>query len=83
MSDAKKYLDSAQIKYDRGDYTGAIADCDKAIELEPNFALAYHARGFAKAKLKEYEGAIKDYDKAIELDPKLAGAYFEQRQRKR
>ena len=31
MSKAKKYLDSAKIKYDRGDYTGAIADLDKAI----------------------------------------------------
>ena len=38
MSEAKKYFDSAQIKYDRGDYTGAIADLDKAIELDPNFA---------------------------------------------
>ena len=35
MSDAKKYFDSAKIKYDRGDYTGAIADYDKAIELDP------------------------------------------------
>ena len=37
MSDAKKYFDSAQIKYNRGDYTGAIADYDKAIELDPNY----------------------------------------------
>ena len=26
MSEAKKYFDSAEIKYNRGDYTGAIAD---------------------------------------------------------
>ena len=38
MSEAKKYFDSAKIKYDRGDYTGAIADYDKAIELDPNYA---------------------------------------------
>ena len=41
MSDANKYFDSAEIKHNRGDYTGAIADYDKAIELEPNFAAAY------------------------------------------
>ena len=50
MSEAKKYFDSAKIKYDRGDYTGAIADYDKAIELDPNYALAYMNRGIAKAQ---------------------------------
>ena len=42
MSDAKKYFDSAKIKYDRGDYTGAIADYDKAIELEPSLPEPRH-----------------------------------------
>ena len=47
MSEAIKYFDSAKIKYDRVDYTGAIADLDKAIELDPNYALAYTNRGLA------------------------------------
>ena len=50
MSEAIKYFDSAKIKYDRGNYTGAIADLDKAIELDPNFATAYMNRGLAKAE---------------------------------
>ena len=54
MSEAIKYFDSAKIKYDRGDYTGAIADYDKAIELDPNYALAYTNRGTTKAHLKQY-----------------------------
>ena len=29
MSEANKYFDSALIKYNQGDYTGAIADYDK------------------------------------------------------
>ena len=45
MSKAKKYFDSAEIKHNRGDYRGAIADYDKAIELDPNYALAYTNRG--------------------------------------
>ena len=53
MSEAIKYFDSAKIKYDRVDYTGAIADLDKAIELDPNYALAYTNRGLAKAHLKQ------------------------------
>ena len=52
MSDANKYFDSAKIKYNRGDYTGAIADYDKAIELDPNYAPAYHNRGSQKLNSK-------------------------------
>ena len=71
MSEAIKYFDSAKIKYDRGDYTGAIADYDKAIELDPNYATVYHNRGLAKAEIKQYTEAIADYNKALELDPRF------------
>ena len=53
------------------DYYGAIADYNKAIELNPNFADAYNNRGLAKYDLKDYKGAIADYNKAIELNPNL------------
>ena len=53
----------------------AIADYDKAIELDPKFAAAYNGRGNAWYVKQEYDKAIADYDKAIELDPKLAAAY--------
>ena len=82
MSEAIKYFDSAKIKYDRVDYTGAIADLDKAIELDPNYALAYTNRGLAKAHLKQYSEAIADYDKAIELDLKTCSSLHEPRHRK-
>ena len=53
----------------------AIADLDKALELDPKFALAYMNRGNAKIELKQYTEAIADYDKAIELEPNFAPAY--------
>ena len=56
-------------------YTEAIADYDKAIELDPKLAPAYMNRGVAKYNLKQYSEAIADYDKAIELDPDYAPAY--------
>lgn len=63
----KKYLE---------DYRGAIADFNKAIELDPNNVRAYVNRGLAKRSLGDSRGAIVDYNKAIELDPKSANTYF-------
>ena len=57
------------------DYNGAIADYTKAIELNPNYALAYYNRGISKKDLEDNYGAIADYNKAIELDPNYTSAY--------
>lgn len=56
-------------------YEEAIATYDKAIELNPNDAVAYYNKGNALNKLKRYEEAIAAYDKAIELDPYYTDAY--------
>ena len=53
----------------------AIADYDKAIQLNPDYAYAYICRGNAKRKLEQYFAAIADYDKAIRLKPDDATAY--------
>ena len=58
-----------------GEYEKAIDCFDKAIELDPNYALAYRNRGNAYKDLGRYERAIEDYDKAIELDPDDDDAY--------
>ena len=58
-----------------GDYDNAIIAFTKAIELDPNFALAYGNRSWVYIKLGQYEQAIADCTKAIELNPNLALAY--------
>ena len=58
------------------DYEGAIADYTKAIEINPDFAIAYSDRGFSKYSLKDYYGAIADYTKFTELDPDNPVAFF-------
>ena len=58
-----------------GEYQKATAAFTKAIELDPNFALAYSNRGWVYINLGQYEQAIADCTKAIELDPSLAFAY--------
>ena len=48
----------------------------KAIELKPDYALAYNSRGVAYAELEQYELALVDYTSAISLDPNFAFAYY-------
>ena len=71
------YLESQIIPelIEEGRYDEAIAECNKAIELDPNMAGAYVNRSFAYSKKGEFDKTIADCNKAIELDPNLADAY--------
>ena len=53
----------------------AIVCYSKAIELDPDYAMAYNNRGWAYDEKGEYDRAIRDYNKAIELKPDYAMAY--------
>ena len=53
----------------------ALSAYNKALDLKPDYADAYHNRGVAKGSLGRYEEAIADYDAAIHLNPQLADAY--------
>ncbi len=54
----------------------ALADCDAAIRLDPNYAQAYYNRGISYDALGRRAEALADYDAAIRLDPNLAQAYY-------
>jgi tetratricopeptide (TPR) repeat protein len=54
----------------------AIADINKAIKINPEYAIAYRNRGFAYYNKGLYDQAIADYSKAIEIDPEYADAYI-------
>ena len=51
--------------YQQGDYSQAISNYDKCIDLEPQVSETYFFRGNAKAEVENYEGAIQDYDLAL------------------
>jgi lipoprotein NlpI len=57
------------------DLDGALADFDRAIELDPKQSILYIARGGVKATKGDSNGAIADCNRAIELDPKQSSAY--------
>jgi tetratricopeptide (TPR) repeat protein len=67
------YLGS--IKQKQGDLEGALACYNRAIELCPDMAKAYVARGAIEGKRREFSAALLDFDHAIVLDPNLANAY--------
>ena len=56
--------------------TVAIEDFNKAIRINPNYAMAYNNRGNAYAKKGDFDRAIIDYTKAIQLNPDSADAYY-------
>ena len=69
-------LKSASEKARRYDYGGAIADYDKAIEIDPENADLYFNRALFKDARADEEGALADYNKALEINPEHAGAYL-------
>ena len=53
----------------------ALADYDRAIQLDPTDAEAYRGRGIVYYTLQQYKKALDDYNRAIELDPINAQSY--------
>ena len=58
------------------DDRAAVADYDRAIALDPDFADPYRNRGLARAAEGDFEAAIADYTEAIRLSPVDASSYF-------
>jgi len=57
------------------DYTDAIEDLSRSIELNNKFSLAYYNRGNLYCQQREFKKGIADYTEAISID-KLPEAYY-------
>ena len=57
------------VKFEAGDFTGAIQLWSEALALEPNDHKAYCYRGAAKLGLGRFKEAIADYDQALAIEP--------------
>jgi tetratricopeptide (TPR) repeat protein len=67
---AREFCNRGVARQKKGDLDGAIADYSRAIELNPQNALAYNNRGLVKIAKGDLEGALGDYDRALQINPR-------------
>lgn len=58
------------------DLEGALADCKKAMELQPSAANTLNTLGFILYRQGRFEDAIASYDESIARDPNVASSYY-------
>lgn len=68
QNSADDLFDQGLTKSRQGDFRGAIDDYTAALQINPNFSLAYNNRGNARSRLKDYQGAINDFTQAIQIN---------------
>ncbi|HKP54977.1 MAG TPA: tetratricopeptide repeat protein [Chloroflexia bacterium] len=74
-SEANIHVQRGYDYYENRLYEQALAEYNRAIELDPKLAVAYRARGYVYYERNDYERALAEYNRAIELDTKLTKAY--------
>jgi tetratricopeptide (TPR) repeat protein len=73
---AMDHLNRGTREFEAGDLEGALAEFNRAIELDPNYSAPYFSRGLLRRRQADYDGAISDFTKAIALNP-FAEAYLD------
>lgn len=68
---SQMYANRSAAKMKLKEYKDALIDCNKAIELNPNYAKAFLRRGEIRMELGEYEEAKQDFNQAHQLDPNI------------
>lgn len=68
-NDAEGYIERGNLYIDLYELHNAVADCKKAIELDPEAFYAYNNLGCALLKLRQVDKAIPPLQHAIAIDP--------------
>jgi len=70
------YLQTAKDYWQVGNFDLSIANCLRAIEVDPNLAEAYSQLGIIYAQVNDLDNAITYFDQAIALDPSYVDAHY-------
>ena len=73
---AQFYTNSGIEKTNRGDFSGALEDFEKSLEINSNWELTYFSKAIVFHNLNKVEEAYENYSKAIEINPKMIDAYY-------
>jgi tetratricopeptide (TPR) repeat protein len=75
--DVEAYFTRGTLRgYYRDDFTGALADFERIMEIDPDYANAYMLHGAIQSQLENYAEAIDDYTRYLELEPDQVGFYL-------
>lgn len=78
--DFKYYTNLGIEKTNEQCFDEAIEALDKAVELNPDYALAYFSKGIVFHNLNQLQAAYENYSKAIDLNDKMTDAYYNRAQ---
>ena len=73
---AKELTQKGMVLYEKHEFTEALLNLNKAIEMDANNSAAYFLRGNIKDAFDDRHGAMKDYNVAIEKNLKFSQAFF-------
>ena len=67
--EADFYRARGRVNYEGAKYDDALLDLNKAIELQPRFALAYNEIGVSWSRQSKWDESLVNYNKALMIDP--------------
>lgn len=73
--DPSELIKKADYYINKRMYDEALACSEKALEIEPNYSLAWFYKGYALSEKGVYEESIDCYDKATKIDPSMLNGW--------
>jgi len=70
------YINRALVRHKLNDYKGAMADFDKALELNANEYVAYFNRGILRAEVGDNNRAIEDFEMVLKFNENEYAAIY-------
>ena len=73
----RRYLESGQRYFDKGQYPEAAIQYRKALQMDPRYADAYYHLGKTDLKLRQWQDAYKAFNQMVLIDPSNVSAHTE------